>query len=236
MRIAMMVLKLLYAVPYYLFRIWWEGKYRTKESAFMWIKHCTKRANRAGKVNIEVEGLENLPEKDGFVMFPNHEGLYDVLVFLETCPRPFSFVLKKEVKDVILLKQVIDALDAIPIDRSDLRQSMLVIKEMAERVSHGENFLIFAEGTRSKMGNRMLEMKGGSFKSAVKAKAPIVPCALIDTYRPFDENTTEAVTVRVFYLKPMYYDEYKDMTTVEIAAEVKRRIEEVLLKFPEREG
>ena len=95
-------------------------------------------------------------------------------------------------------------------------------------MENGENFLIFAEGTRSKMGNRMNEMKAGSFKSAVKAKAPIVPCALIDCFKPFDEKSTRELTVSVHYLKPMYYDEYKDMTTVEIAAEVRRRIEEVL--------
>jgi len=231
MRIALMVIRLIYAVPYYIFRIWWEGKYSSREKAFNWIKHVCKKANRAGRVTLEVNGLENLPEKDGFVMFPNHEGMYDVLVFLDTCPRTFSFVMKKEAKDIVLLKQVRQALNAIAIDRQDLRQSMQVIKEMTERVSAGENFLIFAEGTRSKLGNRMLDMKGGSFKSAVKAKAPIVPCVLIDSYKPFDEKGIKPLLVKIFYLQPMYYEEYKDMTTLEIAEEVKRRIEEVLLNY-----
>ena len=34
--------------------------------------------------------------------------------------------------------------------------------------------------------------------------------------------------MQVHFLKPMLYEEYKDMKTVEIAAEVKRRIEEVI--------
>lgn len=102
---------------------------------------------------------------------------------------------------------------------------MKVIQEMTARVSEGENFLIFAEGTRSRMGNKMNDMKGGSFKSAVKAKAPIVPCAIMDSFVPFDENSIRKITVKVFYLELMYYDEYKDMTTNEIAAEVKNRIQ-----------
>lgn len=231
MRIALMVIRLLYAVPYYFFRIVWAGSHYTLEGAYNLIRHIVKRANRAGRVNIETEGLDNLPENNGFVLFPNHQGMYDALVFLDTCPRPFSVVYKHEVKNIILLKQVFKALRAIPIDRKDLRQSMQVIKEMAERVSAGENFLIFAEGTRSKQGNRMLDMKGGSFKSAVKAKAPIVPCALIDSYKPFDQKGIKPLKVKIFYLKPMYYEEYKDLSTTEIANEVKRRIEEVLLKF-----
>ena len=34
--------------------------------------------------------------------------------------------------------------------------------------------------------------------------------------------------VQVHFLKPMEYEEYKDMKSTEIAAEVKRRIEETI--------
>ena len=102
---------------------------------------------------------------------------------------------------------------------------MQVIQTITEEVQKGRNFLIFAEGTRSKEGNKLLDFKGGSFKSAYKAKCPIVPCALIDAFKPFDENSVRAVTVKLKYLQPLYYDEYKDMKTTEIAAEVKKRIE-----------
>ena len=51
----------------------------------------------------------------------------------------------------------------------------------------------------------------------MRAKAPIVPVALIDSYVPFDRNTIRKTTVQVHYLKPMYYEEYKDMKSTEIA-------------------
>lgn len=231
MRIALMVLSLFYAVPYYMLRMRWMANHSSKESAFAFVKHCAKKANMKGRMSIVVHGIENLPEKDGFVLFPNHQGMYDVMVFLDTCPKAFSFVAKKELKNVLLLKDVMRCLHCLTIDRKDLRQSMQVITEMTTRVRAGENFLIFAEGTRSRMGNRMRDMKPGSFKSAVKAQAPIVPCALIDCFKPFDERSTAGMTVEVYYLKPMYYEEYKDMSTQEIAIEVKRRIEEVLFRY-----
>lgn len=231
MRIALMVIRNILLVPYYLIRIWWLGKFSTKEKAFSFIKMVTKRANKSGRVKLEVHGLENIPDKDGFVIFPNHQGMFDMLVFLDTCPRPFSFVFKKEVSNIILVKQVVDGLRSLAIDRSDLRQSMKVIQEMTRRVVAGENFLIFAEGTRSKNKNHMLDMKGGSFKSAVKAKCPIVPCALVDSYLPFDNHSMKPVTVKVFYLEPINYEEYKDMTTLEIATTVKERIEKVLENY-----
>lgn len=229
-RIIMMVLRLFLKAPYYLFCIARQGKKENwdLQEAYACVKKVTMAANRAGRVTIEAHGLENIPNENGFMFFPNHQGLFDVLVFLESCPVPFSFVIKKEASNVILLKQVIAALRAIPIDREDIKQSLQVINQVAEEVKKGRNFLIFAEGTRSKMGNKLLDFKGGTFKSAVKAKCPIVPCALIDSFKPFDEKSVRPVTVKLIYLKPMYYEEYAGMKTTELAEEVKRRIEKAI--------
>lgn len=235
MRIALMVIKLIWVAPYYFFRIWLCGVSSriSFEESFELIKKVTKKANRAGKVTIEAYGLENIPREDGFIFFPNHQGMFDVLVFLESCPRPFSFVAKKEVSNVILLKQIIKALGAYAMDREDIKQSMKVISAVTEDVKKGKNFLIFPEGTRSGMGNKLVEFKGGSFKSATKARCPIVPCALIDSFKPFDEKSLKPVSVKLIYMPPMYYEEYKDMKTVEIAEEVKRRIERTIEQFLE---
>lgn len=229
-RIIMMVLRLFLKVPYYFFSIARCGKRDdiSLEEAYATVKKVTKAANKAGKVKIESYGLENIPKENGFIFFPNHQGLFDVLVFLESCPVPFSFVIKKEASNIILLKQVIAALKSLSIDREDIRQSMQVILQVTEEVKKGRNFLIFAEGTRSKMGNQLLPFKGGTFKSAVKAKCPIVPCALIDSYKPFDEKSIAPVTVKLVYLEPILYEEYSTMKTPEIADMVKSRIEQAI--------
>lgn len=200
-------------------------------SRFKMLKFIVTRANKGGNVTIETYGRENIPEKNGFIFYPNHQGLYDVLAIVDACPKPFSVVAKKEVANVPFLKQVFACMKAYMIDRKDIRQSMEVIISVANEVMKGRNYLIFAEGTRSKMGNQLLDFKGGSFKSATKAKCPIVPIALIDSFKPFDTNTTAPVTVQVHFLKPLEYEEYQDMKTTEIAREVKRRIEEVIAEY-----
>lgn len=226
-RIILMVVRLVFKVPYYIAGIWWHGKKKAYdlEKAYAFVKKVTKAANKAGRVRIESYGLENIPKENGFIFFPNHQGLFDVLVFLESCPTPFAFVIKKEASNVILLKQVIAALRSIVMDREDIRQSLEVINQVAEEVRNGRNFLIFPEGTRSRKGNQLLPFKGGTFKSAVKAKCPIVPCALIDSFKPFDENSIAPVTVKLIYLPPIDYQEYSSLKTPEIADMVKTRIE-----------
>ena len=58
--------------------------------------------NKKGRVKVETYGVENQPKEDGFVIFPNHQGLFDIMALLDSCPKPFSFVFKKEVKNIKL--------------------------------------------------------------------------------------------------------------------------------------
>ena len=154
-----------------------------------------------------------------------------MLAILDVCPTPFSVVAKKEVGSVPFLKQVFACMKAYIIDREDIRQSMQVILNVTKEVKKGRSYLIFAEGTRSKNGNHPQEFKGGSFKAAIKARCPIVPIALIDTYKAFDTGSADPLTVQVHFLEPLQYDEYKEMKSTEIAAEVRKRIEETIQKY-----
>lgn len=227
----MMVLRNILLVPYMWIKLCYHASHvdkYTEEEHYEMLRFITRRANIGGNVTVDVHGQENIPDQDGFMFYPNHQGLYDVLAILDVCPRPFSVVAKKEIKNIQFLKQVIACMRGYLLDRDDVRQAMQVIIDVTKEVKNGRNYLIFAEGTRSKNGNHPGEFKGGSFKAATKAQCPIVPVALIDSFKPFDTNTIKPVTVQVHFLNPLYYEEYKDMKTNQIAAEVKRRIEEVI--------
>lgn len=237
-RIVLMVWRNIFFVPYFLIKLYYYAAHVDQYpeiTRFKLLKKIVEKANWGGNVTLEVYGRENIPQENGFMFFPNHQGLYDVLAIVDACPRPFSVVAKKEVANIPFLKQVFACMKAFMIDRENVRQSMQVIINVTNEVKKGRNYLIFAEGTRSREGNKLLNMKGGSFKAATKSKCPIVPVALIDSFKPFDTNSTEPVTVQVHFLKPMYYEEYQEMNTNEIAKEVKRRIEEVIAEYDKEE-
>ena len=230
-RILMMVLRNLYMVPYGWARLCYRAAHVDKyseEDMYAFLRWIDLHANRGGRVHIDAHGRENIPDKDGFMFFPNHQGLYDVLAIIEASPRPFSVVAKKEIAKIPFLKQIFACMKAFMLDREDVRQAMQVIINVTKEVQKGRNYLIFAEGTRSKKGNHVGSFKGGSFKAATKARCPIVPVALIDSFKPFDTNTIKSVTVQVHFLKPLTYEEYKDMKTTEIAALVEERIQRVI--------
>ena len=233
-RIMLMVLYNLPFVPYW----WWQLCHFAKHTddipepeKYALLKKIVLHANKGGRVKIDVHGKEHIPTDQSFVFFPNHQGLFDVLAILEACDVPFSVVAKKEVKDVPFLKQVFAIMKAKIMDREDVRQSLQVILDVTQEVKNGRNYLIFPEGTRSRRGNQVGDFKGGSFKCAVKAKAPIVPVALLNAFEPFDRNSIAPVTVQVHFLEPIPYEVYQSMKTTEIAEIVKTRIEETIAEY-----
>ena len=131
MRIALMVVRIFFKAIVYFIQISYCGhsKKVTFEQTYRIIQNAAKNANRAGRVTVEVHGEENIPKEDGFIYFPNHQGMFDVLAFLAISPRPFTFVFKKEAANLPLVKQVIRALHAYAIDREDIRQDKEVNKE-----------------------------------------------------------------------------------------------------------
>ena len=230
-RILLMVFRNIVLVPFMWIKLCYHARHvekYTEEEHYKMLQFICHRANKGGNVTIDAHGLENIPDKSGFMFFPNHQGLYDVLAIVDVCPYPFSVVAKKEVANIQFLKQVFACMRAYMLDREDVRQAMQVIIDVANEVKKGRNYLIIAEGTRSKKGNHPGEFKGGSFKAATKAKCPIVPVALIDSFKPFDTSSINPVTVQVHFLKPLYYEEYKNMKTTEIASIVKERIEKTI--------
>ena len=227
-RIVTMVLKNLWIVPGAWFKLCHYAKNTDKysrEEMFRHIQFILQRAIAGGNIDLKVTGLENIPEENGFMLYSNHQGMFDVLAIAGTIPNAIGAVLKKELWDIPFLHQIAVCTNSFAMDREDVRQSLTVIQNVTEEVKQGRNYLIFPEGTRSKLGNTMLEFHGGSFRCATKSKCPIVPIALVDCFKVLDQKGSSPVSVQIHYLEPIRYEEYAGMKPAEVASLVKSRIQ-----------
>ena len=87
-RIIYMVLMNLFHAPVWLFKISrmaGPGDRHTKEEKHEYISRMTRRIIRRGRVTLVCTGVENIPDQTSFIMFPNHQGLFDVLALFATC-------------------------------------------------------------------------------------------------------------------------------------------------------
>lgn len=233
-RFALIVLKNLRDIPMAYGRLCHCAKHVNEYSdqeRWILVQSILKRAVDTGNVKLNVFGHENIPNKNGFLMYGNHQGLFDVVAVAASCDTPLGAIFKKELINVPLVKQITICTKSFAMDREDIRQSMKVIQAVTNEVCQGKNYLIFPEGTRSKEGNQMLDFHSGSFRCALKAKCPIIPIALIDSYKVLDQKGSKPVTVQIHYLQPILYQDYKGMTTKELATLVQSRIHDTIRAF-----
>lgn len=201
----------------------------SEQDCYDQVRHVTHLMQKTGWIKTKGYGMENLPKEGGYVLFPNHQGKYDCYGIVSVHEQPLSVVMDREMSYFVLISDIVDVLRGKRLDIQDARQGLKIIREVAQEVSQGRRYIIFPEGAYDNdKHNTLWDFKPGCFQSATKAKAPIVPVALVDSYKAYNSWKITPVKTQVHFLEPLYYEEYKDLSTIRISAIVKERIAEKL--------
>ncbi len=126
---------------------------------------------------IKTTGLEN-ENIDGPVIYCiNHMSNWDpVLVACET-KKPINFMAKKELFDIPVLKWILGALGAFPIDRTG--NDLVALKQTIAALQSGGRICLFPQGTRCPdVEPSTTEVKGGAAMLAKHSKASLVPIGI----------------------------------------------------------
>ena len=230
---------ILVSLPFILYYLWKAG-YIEKHTENYTEKdryHIARRAvsimQHNGFIRTNVFGTENLPEDGGYVMYPNHQGKYDALGIISVHDEPCTVVIDEKRSHLPIADQFVTLLQGSRLDKTDMKSQMKTIVNVTSEVASGRKYIIFPEGGYFHNRNEVKEFLPGAFKCAIKSKRPIVPVALIDSYKPFELNSLKPVTTQVHFLEPLYYDDYKDMTSKEIAELTRNKIVATINDFCE---
>lgn len=120
-------------------------------------------------------GAENVPDEGGYLLCSNHTSLTDVMVIpaMLKVRRP-KFMAKKELFKIPLLKQLITALGAFPVDRGGA--DVGAIKKAISLIGQGEIVSMFPQGHRfSGVDARGTTVHHGCGLIAYRAKCPVIP-------------------------------------------------------------
>lgn len=220
----------LFRAPYLIPKMRKEADHPEKyseEERYNLARYVIRLMKLSGAIRTKAFGTENLPEEGGYMMYPNHQGKYDALGIIYTHKNPCSLVMDKAKSNTILVREFVDLVQGKRLDKKNVRQALTIINEVSEEVKKGKRYILFPEGGYEfNNRNKVCDFKAGSFKIALKTKAPIIPVALIDSYKVFNSFTLGPVTTQVHYLKPILFEEYGHMKTQEIANMVRDRIQE----------
>jgi len=193
---------------------------------------CRTIRNRA-RIHTDVFGTENLPVSGGYIMYPNHQGKYDAVGIILTHQKPCTILVDEKRSHLLLLNEMIQILNGKRLDKTDPRSQVRTMLEISEEVKVGRKYIVFPEGGYDEVkDNSVQSFLPGAFKAAVKAECPIVPVAIIDSYKAFGVNSLKRVKTQVHYLEPICYEDYRELNTKEISELVRnvivKKIDEVI--------
>ena len=156
------------------------------------------------KATINIFGKENVPEDENVLFISNHQGDFDIAIFMSMIPKDKGFVAKMELNKMPVLRTWMKYINCVFMDRKDIRQSIGAINQAIEFLKEGKNMVIFPEGTRSKCG-KIGKFKAGSFKLATKTNVTIVPVTIDGSYKLKEGNGgfIKPDTVNVYIHKPV---------------------------------
>lgn len=183
------------------------------------------------RIRIKVIGKENIPKDTNYVVYGNHKSNVDPIIIVSALRTRMGFAAKSELFGVKLLNGWIDNIGCININRENDREAVREILKGIGYVKQGLSMGIFPEGgIKSRDTNYMVDVKPGAYKLATKAGVPIVPIALIGSRYIKDRAPKKSTKVTMVIGKPIYEEEYKEMTTVELGDHVFKIINDMITK------
>jgi 1-acyl-sn-glycerol-3-phosphate acyltransferase len=175
---AWLVNVLLWSISYFVSIIFTVG-IKDKESKYNSIERIfTKITFRLMGINIDIKGLENIPDKEPLIFVSNHQSFIDTKLSIAVIPRNFSFISKDVIFKIPILGKYMKTSGHIAIRRNNERKAYSTLNEVIKKLDGGKSVVFFPEGTRSANG-KLGEFKRGISTVILRSGRKVVPVAII---------------------------------------------------------
>lgn len=164
-----------------------------------------------------VKGAKHIPKEGAAILASNHLAVIDSVFLPLMIERPVTFMGKSDYFRGKGLKGRIIAwfmrsVGTVPVDRTGGKKSAAALRVGLERLSKGELFGIYPEGTRSPDG-RLYRGKTGVARMAIQSGAPVIPVAMIGTNiaQPIGVKIPRLHRIGVVIGEPLDFSRYQGM-------------------------
>ena len=179
-----------------------------------------------GARKIEVKGMERLPKDRKFLFVSNHISIYDTFIQIAALRKyPIAFISKPENFNIPNGHKFMVRCRYMALDRQNVRSGAMITKKASEMIASGDTSVgVYPEGTRNRTDDTLIEFKPGCFKIAVWAKSPIVVSVVRNTNMIRKNGPLRRTTVELEILDVMEYEDFKDLSTIEIGEIVREKM------------
>lgn len=135
---------------------------------------------RLASVPVAVQGRENLPGDEPYVVVANHASYLDGLVLVAALPQPLNFIAKRELAEQFFAGTFLRRIGARFVERFDPQHGAEDAGRLIELARTKQSLAFFPEGTFTRAAG-LLPFRLGAFVAAARADLKVVPVALAGT-------------------------------------------------------
>jgi 1-acyl-sn-glycerol-3-phosphate acyltransferase len=187
-------------------------------------------------LNLEIEGIENLPKTGPYLLISNHQSYFDPIFCGIPLRRTDLYFLAR---DTLFRNKffsfLISSLNAIPVKRG--QSDMTALKTVIKRLKEGYVVCLFPEGTRT-LDGKILDFKPGLGLICRRGGAIVVPTVIDGAFEvwPKKKKLFSTGTVAVCYGKPMSTAQVKELDDNEIALQLTQTLRNMQNEYRIRHG
>lgn len=145
----------------------------------------------------------------------NHKAKLDPIFLIIASKEPISFTPKSDLYKSRILRFVFKKLNAIKINRDDIRETVESLKiAKLNMIEKNINYVVFPEGgTKNRDSEKMSNTKSAAYKLALMAESDILPFSIKNSlgFKKYYKKT-----IYITYHNIIRYNDIKDLTTNEI--------------------
>jgi 1-acyl-sn-glycerol-3-phosphate acyltransferase len=210
-------------LPNILFKRWTTIAYRYRQ-----IRKAVKMIFPVLKIDLYVDHPEMMKTTEPYLIVSNHHGMIDPFLMIYLMEQPLRFISKKEVRRFPIFGDATASIDALFIDRKDVRSQIRKLQQMkASMAKHETRWVIYPEGTRNRQYSQpVLPFKAGSFKHAMETNTSILPMVAYGFHRPLHKKIhCKRYPVQIDFLAPITPAMYQGKTSQEVADMIRGMIQ-----------
>ena len=152
---------------------------KTKKNTGYLTRLWAKSILRFSGISYKIDGLENISNKNQYVIISNHQSVIDILLAFAAIPLPISFFTKKELFFIPLFGWAMKSAGMVYVDRKNKNKSKESVSEALIKIDKTQlSILNYPEGTRTAY-NHLNDFKKGGFILAIQSKYPIIPLTIV---------------------------------------------------------
>ncbi|NOZ63294.1 MAG: 1-acyl-sn-glycerol-3-phosphate acyltransferase [Calditrichaeota bacterium] len=183
-------------------------------------------------IRVETIGKQKIDPQKTYIFMSNHVNIFDAFVLNGSIPNFARGVELEKHFDWPIWGHVITKFGNIPISQTKFLSAAKSLEKAEQAIKDGTSIIILPEGHRTRNG-KLLPFMRGPFLLALRAKADIVPMAMIGSFeiKKVKQSRIRPGKIKVVFGDAIRYEDFHHLNSKQLKEHVRQEMQKLIDSF-----